>query len=361
MLKKGLYSLVIIVSFITIIFFSESCNKDTEGINSPPTVDVTGTWNGIYSSSLVSSAQLTLILTQNGSTVSGTYTSSVGGVGTVSGNVESNTINNFVLTLTNPTCKGSFSGTAVVKGDTINFDFTGSDCWGTHTNGHGTVMRNTILPASDSIYIKIKLLNIPQTLTFNQSHVKTNHDEYVWGIFFNTDGNDTTGLFGFDIEVSIRHIKRDAAPFQASIINGTQPMILEWVKDSINYYIGYIKHTNFSVRIDPADHNTIVMAVPRSWAEISPINENVRFYINTYYIPPDNSYCQDETAVSSGTQLVSDPQGDVSYNFVDIVSGGWNIHSLMKKNSRMNLGINRNYINNKEQYWTGIKCILKHN
>jgi hypothetical protein len=272
MLKKGLYSLVVIVSFITIIFFSESCNKDTEGINSPPTVDVTGTWNGIYSSSLVSSAQLTLILTQSGSTVSGTYTSSVGGVGTVSGNVEGSTINNFVLTLTNPNCKGSFNGTAVVSADTINFDFTGNDCQGTHTNGHGFVIRNNPTPASDSIYIRIKLLNIPQTLTFNQSHVNTNYIEYKWGILFDTDNNDTTGLFGFDIEVSISHAKQNGATFQASIINGTQHEVIEWFKDSINYYSGYTKHSNFSVRLNPSDKNELIMAVPKFWTEISRIN-----------------------------------------------------------------------------------------
>lgn len=359
MLKKEIYLLTSTFILSLIVLYSISCNKDGEGIASPPSVDVTGTWNGIYSSSLVSPAQLTLHLQQSNATVTGTYTSQIGGYGTVSGNVVGNNIANFVLTLANPECQGSFSGTAMVTGDTINFDFTGHDCFGTHSNGHGSVIRNSPLPVSDSIYVIIKLLNIPQTLTFNQSHVNTNYVEYKWGFLFDTDGNDTTGLFGFDVEVSISHVKQNGVPYQESLINGTESHVIEWEIDSLDNYRGYTRHRDFPVRLDPSDNNTIIMALPRSWVEISRINENIKFYIQAYYMPPDGSFAHDETAVSSGTQTVSDNSGDVDYDFIDIISGGWNTHTLMKKYLP---GIfEKSDFENKIQqiYWSGDKWILE--
>jgi hypothetical protein len=90
---------------------------------------VTGTWFGTYTTSLINNppADLTLLLTQTGSSVTGTYSTStnVGGSG---GGTFSGTANGAVITFTmnqtTPECPGTFSGTSNVTGNTMNFTFT---------------------------------------------------------------------------------------------------------------------------------------------------------------------------------------------------------------------------------------------
>lgn len=115
------------------------CNE-VEGL----CVDVTGTWEGTYSTSLIPFAQTTFTLTQSGSNVTGTYSTSTGvggeATGSFSGRINENTIT-FTLNQTTPECPGTFSGIATVTGNTMNFTFTGSDCMGYHADGRGSATR----------------------------------------------------------------------------------------------------------------------------------------------------------------------------------------------------------------------------
>ncbi|MBA4386189.1 MAG: hypothetical protein C0410_15755, partial [Anaerolinea sp.] len=255
-------------------------------------LDLTGTWIGAFTTSIITTpTQITLLLSQSGSNVTGTYSSQAGGVGTVSGTLSGSTLT-FTLHQTTTNCSGTFSGTGTVSGNTMTFTFSGNDCLGTHTNGQGTVTRSTLpltanpssitvqvgqnaqaqisggtLPYEiqnppnasiatasiggtstlivngtfagstsvtvrdnsspvrtvtvpitvttstfDSVFVRIKLLHIPSTLTFNQSHVPTNYVEYWWGILFNTDGNASTGLQGYDIEIALAYAKQAGNP-----------------------------------------------------------------------------------------------------------------------------------------------------
>jgi hypothetical protein len=185
---------------------------------------------------------------------------------------------------------------------------------------------SAIIP-SDSVFVRITLLGLPSALTFNQSHVPTNYAEYWWGIRFNTDGNASTGLQGYDVEIALVHPKQAGNPFQASPIQGTQHQVIEWV-DTAGSVRGYVRHNNVEARIDPADSNTLIIAVPRSWAEIARIDELDDFYIHTIYYAPSPPIVSDRTSVAAGTQPIADPAGDIAYAFVDIVLGGWNTHLL---------------------------------
>jgi hypothetical protein len=104
----------------------------------------TGTWVGTYSTSIIPSAQITLTLTQSGSNVTGTYSTTTG-VGGAAGGTYTGTANGDVITWTinqtTPDCPGTFSGTSTLTGNTMNFIFTGNDCAGFHNNGQGTATR----------------------------------------------------------------------------------------------------------------------------------------------------------------------------------------------------------------------------
>lgn len=105
---------------------------------SPSTLDITGTWKGSCSSSLISQTQDTVTLTQTGSDVTGTYVAvdqagdSVRG--TVSGTVSESSFS-FAFNQTTPSCTGTFNGSANISGNAMSVTFTGTDCLGTHSNG----------------------------------------------------------------------------------------------------------------------------------------------------------------------------------------------------------------------------------
>lgn len=105
-------------------------------------VNLAGTWTGTTQSSVAAQTDITFQLSQSGQTLSGTYTTTAGGNGTVSGSV-SGSMARFTLTQTTPGCTGSFTGHAILiaSPEFLQFNYAGSDCLGTHENGGGTADR----------------------------------------------------------------------------------------------------------------------------------------------------------------------------------------------------------------------------
>ena len=101
--------------------------------------------------------------------------------------------------------------------------------------------------------------------------------------------------------------------------------MIEWTDTT-----GYVRHSDVSARLDPTNSNTLLLALPRSWSEISRIDDMDRFYIHTQYDAPTPPDGYDETYVATGRQPITDPIGDVNYDLVDIVSGSWNTQLMAK-------------------------------
>lgn len=132
----------------TLVVNSTSCGGTTNATwtatkAAGPGVNLTGNWTGTSQSSVASQTDITFQLAQSGQTVSGTYSTTAGGDGTVSGSV-SGTLFRFTLTQTTPGCTGSFTGHGIViptPTEFLQFNFAGNDCLGTHANGGGTADR----------------------------------------------------------------------------------------------------------------------------------------------------------------------------------------------------------------------------
>ena len=144
-----LWSFAVIIP-ICVVLSMASCTKSNPVA---PTIDVTGTWYGTYSTSRVPSASITFHLTQSEANLTGTYSASTGASGTITGTVSGNNIGNFSLNQTLPSCTGSFTGTATGTGDTMDFTFSGSDCLGSHTNGQGRVKRYNLGPPPSGLTV----------------------------------------------------------------------------------------------------------------------------------------------------------------------------------------------------------------
>jgi len=103
--------------------------------------DVSGTWSGSYNSSRFGAQTMTLNLQQNGGSVTGTYSSSTGALGTVSGSVSGNTAT-VTITVTTPGCSGTFSGTSILNSSTtMSVSYTGSSTCGGQESGTGNLTK----------------------------------------------------------------------------------------------------------------------------------------------------------------------------------------------------------------------------
>ncbi|MEA3245514.1 MAG: hypothetical protein U9Q74_05100 [Gemmatimonadota bacterium] len=107
-----------------------------------PEVALSGTWNGTFASSLVSRTSGTLVLSQNGANVTGTYTLPNGARGNLTGTVSGRTMT-FTLSQTTVGCTGTFAGHGVLmpSPELLVYFYTGSDCLGSHTQGNGSASR----------------------------------------------------------------------------------------------------------------------------------------------------------------------------------------------------------------------------
>lgn len=89
-------------------------------------VDLTGTWEGGYHTMTAGYHSATANLVQTGSAVSGTYTSTSGLEGNLTGTLTEEALE-FTIAHTG-NCEGFFYGTAVLKGEILYVDMGGTDC-----------------------------------------------------------------------------------------------------------------------------------------------------------------------------------------------------------------------------------------
>jgi Carboxypeptidase regulatory-like domain/Secretion system C-terminal sorting domain len=178
--------------------------------------------------------------------------------------------------------------------------------------------------SSDSVIIKLKLDKIPDTLRFSHGYVSDYSIEYWWGVLFDVDGDINTGNNGCEIEIALIHAKYPGDPeFVSDIINGTIHVLLEWDGST-----GYTIHSDVDVRIDPTDNKTLLMVVPKSWTELNQITSQSKYYAHSSYYSSSGVIYFDNTSVGKDMVTITDPVGDVPYNFIDIVSAGWNLKTI---------------------------------
>ncbi len=118
-----------------------NCSGVTSGGENPNiplciSAPFTGTWSGTMGSN-VGTGPMTFNLTQSGANVSGT----VSGLnpGAISGTISGNTMN-YTVTFS-VSCQGTHSGIATLDGNTMSLTWSGHDCFGTHSNGTGTLTK----------------------------------------------------------------------------------------------------------------------------------------------------------------------------------------------------------------------------
>ena len=138
MKKQKLFLLSLAVCLIL-----SACGGGGGGDSSSSTatpVNATGAWSGPYNSSVFGAQTVTLNIMQTGSTVSGTYSSSTGGLGSISGSMDGDTAK-VIIAVTTPGCSGSFNTTCIVTGNQMSFGYSGSSTCGGNESGTGNLTK----------------------------------------------------------------------------------------------------------------------------------------------------------------------------------------------------------------------------
>ena len=128
---------------------SSTCGGNESGSGNltkqaPPPIDATGTWYGPYNSTVSGAQTMTLNMQQNIAALTGTYSSSTGATGAVSGSVSGN-IASFTITLTTPACGGNFDATGIIDTrtdpGTMSYQYSGSSVCGGSESGTGNLTK----------------------------------------------------------------------------------------------------------------------------------------------------------------------------------------------------------------------------
>ncbi len=116
--------------------------EEPGNVASNPMVNLDGAWAATFADSLTT-GQMALNLTQDDSGgVGGTYTTSLGGGGSVKGTITGDTFE-FDLTQSLADCPGRFRGSAKLKQNAAAGSYSGTSCQGTHANGTFSMSRGT--------------------------------------------------------------------------------------------------------------------------------------------------------------------------------------------------------------------------
>ncbi len=112
-------------------------------------INLSATWIGSFESSLMEKSYLGVELIQDGTILSGNFKDLNGREGTISGTLNGNAVKlSFIEATQN--CSGEFHGSGVIdshnrrlEAKVINFDFSGSDCLGLHSDGTDVLIMQT--------------------------------------------------------------------------------------------------------------------------------------------------------------------------------------------------------------------------
>ena len=163
--------------------------------------------------------------------------------------------------------------------------------------------------------------NVPESLTFYQDHVGDNIIEHTWDLNIDTDGDPSTGdIDGYDMQISINNYKIPGmAPTVMSIMDATRKYTWIYTNQIPAYAPGTIGH-HIRAEIDTSA-NTIKMIVREDFAELADFDITDRFRFTAFYQSPTGMVLEETPENLPGSNMVSDPDGDVIYDYIDILEG----------------------------------------
>ena len=174
---------------------------------------------------------------------------------------------------------------------------------------------------NDTIVVDIKLLNTPATLTFDQDFTPDNAREHEWSIYIDSDNNRSTGssyrVEGCEVAISLENFKfPGSTQYDDTILGGTQHNT--WVFNETTKCWHYGHEIDATVNYST---NTITMIASKEWEELIDVEATDGLYFIASYRYAADGISKDITSRSEGSNVITDPEGDVPYGFIDILQG----------------------------------------
>jgi len=214
----------------------------------------------------------------------------------------------------------STSDTGLSSSTQYCYSVSAYDAAGNVSNQSSQDCATTSSSTSDKmIYVTVFLDKLPTTLTINQAHVSDYSLEYCWEVLIDSDNNLATGdQEGFDVSFAISHyVFPDSIEQTVDFLSQTQENT--WILDPSG---GGTWGHDLSVNLD-FNTNSIEMVGSGTWEELQNVSSSNRFKVETYYEAPMGSVAD---ATDDGYNSISDPKGDVSHDFVDILEAQINVY-----------------------------------
>lgn len=208
----------------------------------PASVNATGAWKGYYNSTVFREKFLTLIIQQSGNEITGTYSSSTGTTGSISGSVSGNNAS-FTITMTTPGCSGSFKGTGIINPEydpvQMNFQYNGSGTCGGKESGTGIL---------SNYFYQDPNLDQQQLISTGIYHSQTLPRDTVWQSF-------TAGVTGTLTEIDMGFYSPVSGHGQLQILDGEgiSGTVLQTLTvtmfDYTDFEIAWLKWKNINVQV----------------------------------------------------------------------------------------------------------------
>lgn len=201
-------------------------------------------------------------------------------------------------------------------------------------------LSSTTVKAADSLEVRIKLKSVNDVLTFNQTFVPDNYQEYAWMVLIDSDNNPSTGNTGvgyggntgFDVALSISNFKlTGSTPQTGSIVsNYTQKktIILNGTQGTVaNNIVAFIDYTDSS----------IVMRGSTTFPELVNVTSANRYFAITTYYSSSGITVNDVSAIATIPNAITDSVNDVNYSFIDIKDVSINMGTVGISESATNI------------------------
>jgi hypothetical protein len=164
----------------------------------------------------------------------------------------------------------------------------------------------------DTLRVIMKLRVVNAIFTYNNSSAANGEIDLLWAVRIDTDDNNVTGLNGYDLELSLSHLKESGGSLLGNILQSTQ--YAAWKLTST----GRTKITAISAEVNLEDTTLIIKAL-KTITEISKVKEGNRFMAISL-INGSSGLKADSTIYGIIPAVVSDPRSDCSSSVNDILT-----------------------------------------
>ena len=165
--------------------------------------------------------------------------------------------------------------------------------------------------SNDTLKVIIKLKVVNGLFTYNKSTGPDGELDLLWALRFDTDNNTSTGLNGFDLELSLTHFKESGGMKLGNILQATRYNAWKLSASGKTLIDSIIAEMNVG-------DTTLIIKALKTIPEIAKVKEGNRFMAISF-IKGTSGIIADSTSIGIVPATINDARGDCSSTINDIL------------------------------------------